>query len=182
MLLSVSYCTRDEVERNAECLLGHVEKVRRVLRRKGFSAHAIEYAVTAVYRAAMPYITGAKFCDIRNRPAWVFKVAILAAMRATEREVRCQALEPAIVAAPPENQNQGIAKAPFTLDDVLSQLTEQQSQAVKLCLLWRMSQREAARSMGISVGTLSRHLKTGKHRLRAILVQYVPNPSLNNCA
>jgi DNA-directed RNA polymerase specialized sigma24 family protein len=170
---ATSYCSPDEIVRNAECLLGRIEEMRGALRRQGFSAHAIEQAVTAVYRAAMPFVTGARICLIRNRRAWVFKVAIRAAIRAARREVRCQMLEPAILAAPSEDD--GDREAAFDIYHVLSQLKEQQSKAIELCILGGMSRREAARSMGISLGTLCRHLSVGKHRLAAILAQFEPN-------
>ena len=66
MVTSTSYCSPDEVVSNAKCLLGRVKEVRRVLRCQGFSEHCIEYAVTAVYCAALPYITGTKICLIES--------------------------------------------------------------------------------------------------------------------
>jgi DNA-directed RNA polymerase specialized sigma24 family protein len=177
MALTTIYCSPEEVVSNAECLLGHVGKARGVLWRKGFSEYAIDQAVMAVYRAAMPYINGTKLCLIENRRAWVFKVAIRAASRAAEREVRCRSLEPAILMAP---EDRGEHETPFDIRDVLSQLTEQQSSAVTLCILGGKSHRDAARSMDIRVGTLCRHLRAAKHRLSAILAPYAPKEALNN--
>jgi DNA-directed RNA polymerase specialized sigma24 family protein len=173
MLPTTKNClSADQILRNAECLLGRVEEVRRVLGRQCFSEHAIDRAVTAVYSAAMPYITGRRICLIENRRAWVFRVALRAAKRAAMHEMRCHAFDPAILAT--------IAKDPgeleelFDIRDVLSQLTEQQSEAVQLCILNGTSLRDAARSMGIAVGTLCRHLCAGRKRLKAILDQKVP--------
>ena len=178
--LATSYCSPDEVKCNADCLLDRIEEVRGVLRRRGFSDHAIEQAVSAVYRAAMPYITGTRMCLIENRRAWVFKVAIRAASRAAGREVRCLTLEAAIVAAPSEDD--GERGTPFDIDQVLSQLTERQSQAVELCILDGKSCREAASCMGISPGTLCRHLSAAMHRLAAILTRYCPDADRKNPA
>jgi RNA polymerase sigma-70 factor (ECF subfamily) len=178
MELATIYCSPEEIVSNAECLLGRIEEVRGVLRRKGFSEHAIDQAVTVVYCAAMRYINGTRICLIENRRAWVFQVAIRAASRAAAREVCCRSLEPAILAAPSEDH--GEHEAPFDIRDVLGQLTEQQSNAVKLCMLGGKSHREAARSLGITAGTLCRHLSAAKHRLSAILARYAPNEALNN--
>lgn len=167
MVISTSYCSPDEVVSNAKCLLGRVEEVRRVLRRRGFSEHCIESAVTAVYRSALPYITGTKMCLIENRRAWVFKVAIMAAKRAAMREVRCQTLQPAVLASTAKDP--GMHEEAFDICDVMRQLTEQQSNAVEHCILGEKSHRNAARSMGISVGTLYGHLIAGKERLKTLL-------------
>src|SRR5215467_6623123 len=99
METSTCYCSPEEVVNNAKCLLGRLEALRCVLRRMRFSDHAIECAVTAVYRAAMPYITGAKICHIDNRGAWVFTVAIRTAKRIALREVQCHAVDPVILSA-----------------------------------------------------------------------------------
>lgn len=168
MLLPVSYCTPDEVQRNVECLNGRVEEVRCFLRRRrGFSAHAIDCAVTAVYCEAMPYITGEKFCDIENRRAWVFKVAIRAAKRAAMREPRVRIVEPAIL----ENNAGDLAGEDdlFDLRGLLMQLTEQQRDAVERCWLNGESQRVAAEKMGIAASTLGQRLKAAKNRLEKIL-------------
>jgi DNA-directed RNA polymerase specialized sigma24 family protein len=167
MVASSSYCTPDEVVSNARCLLGRVEEVRRVLRRRGFSEQCIEDAVTAVFVAALPYITGRKICLIESRRAWVFKVAIRGAMRTAIREFRCQTLEPAILAAIAKDS--GMRDEAFDIRDVMMQLTEQQSKAIEHCILGETSHREAARSMGISVGTLCGHLNAGKERLKKLL-------------
>jgi DNA-directed RNA polymerase specialized sigma24 family protein len=167
MVTSTSYCSPDEVVSNAKCLLGRVEEVRRVLRRRGFSDQCIEYAVTAVYRAALPYIMGTKICLIESRRAWVFTVAFRKATRAAKREFRCQTLEPAILAAIAKDS--GTREEAFDIRDVMMQLTEQQSKAVEHCILGVKSHREAARSMGISVGTLYGHLIAGKERLKKLL-------------
>jgi DNA-directed RNA polymerase specialized sigma24 family protein len=173
MLPATENCfSADEILCNAECLLGHIGEVRSVLWRKGYSEHAIDQAVTAVYRAAMPYITGRKTCLIENRRAWVFKVAIRTVARAAVREVRCHTLEPALVAAT-ANDCEPVEER-FDLRNTLSQLTEPQSDAVQLCFLEGMSQREAARCMGIAVGTLSGHLSAGKKRLAVILAHHEP--------
>lgn len=175
MQFATGFCSSDEVVRNALCLLRRVEEVWRVLKRRGFSEHAIDQAITAVYRAAMPYITGRKMCLIENRRAWVFRVAIRAACRAAVREVRCHQVEPAalpvLAATAPASEFRGML---FDLGEALGQLTAQQSQAVKLCILRGHSTREAARSMGISAGTLWGHLSAGKERLRAILADHEP--------
>jgi DNA-directed RNA polymerase specialized sigma24 family protein len=167
MVTSSSYCTPDEVVSNAKCLLGRVEEVQRVLRRRGFSEQCIEDAVTAVFLAALPYITGSKACPIESRRAWVFKVAFRGATRAAIREFRCQTLEPAILAAIAKDS--GMREEAFDIRDVMMQLTEQQSKAIEHCILGVKSHREAARSMGISVGTLDGHLNAGKERLKKLL-------------
>jgi DNA-directed RNA polymerase specialized sigma24 family protein len=167
MVTSTSYCSPDEVVSNAQCLLGRVEEVRRVLRRRGFSDQCTESAVTAVFRAALPYVTGTKICLIENRRAWVYKVAIREAKRAAMREFRCRTLEPAVLAA--TAMEPGMREEAFDICDVMKQLTEQQSTAVEHCILGEKSHREAASSMGISVGTLDGHLIAGKKRLKTIL-------------
>ena len=172
MQIAMSFCSAEGVVRNAQCLLGRISEVRSVLWRKGYSEHAIDHAVTAIYRAAMPYITGRKLCLIENRRAWVFKVAIRAVARAAVREVRCHTLEPALVAAT-ASECEPVEEL-FDLRAALSQLTEPQSEAVQLCFLEGMSQREAAKCMGIAVGTLSGHLIAGKKRLAVILAHHDP--------
>jgi DNA-directed RNA polymerase specialized sigma24 family protein len=173
MQFTTSFCSPAEVVRNAQCLLRHIEAVRWVLWRKGFSEYAIDQAVTAVYLAAMPYITGRKPCPIENRRAWVLKVAFRAACHATEREIRCHAIEPAILAATVEHRERD--DKPFDICHVLSQLTERQRMAVELCILGGRSYREAAKCMRISVGTLSGHLSAGKKRLAAIVAHHEPH-------
>lgn len=177
MCIPTSCCSPDEIERNANCLLDRLAEVRAVLRRS-FSENAIEQSVTGVYRAAMAYVTGRRICPIKNWRAWIFKVAIRAASRAAKREVRCLTLEPAIVAAPPEDEEE--RPALFDTDQVLGQLTRHQRQAVELCILEGKSCREAAMCMGISAGTLCRHLKAGRLRLKVILAPYGPNADRNN--
>jgi DNA-directed RNA polymerase specialized sigma24 family protein len=167
MPLPHSYCSPEEIVRNAECLLGRLEEVRRVLRRQGFSEHAIDHAVTVVYRVAMPYIKGTKLCEIENRRAWVFKVAIRAAIRAAKREIRLNTVEPAVLAATVINPGRG--EEPFDIRDALKPLTTQQSDAVELCFLGDMSQRAAAKRMGIAVSTLCGHLSAAKKHLKEIL-------------
>jgi DNA-directed RNA polymerase specialized sigma24 family protein len=169
-MLATSYGSQGEVERNAECLLGRVEEVRRVLRRKGFSEHAIDHAVTVVYRVAMPYIKCTKICLIENRRAWVLKVAIQAAMRAARRELRCTTVEPATLAASVTDASPG--EELFDICEALKQLTDQQCVAVELCILKGVSQRDAARVMGIAVGTLCDHLLAAKNRLNRILAPH----------
>jgi RNA polymerase sigma-70 factor (ECF subfamily) len=178
MFDSTGGCCPDEIAAKAECLLGHLGVVERVLRCKGFTESAIEHAVTAVYRAAMPYILGIKTCLIDNRRAWVFKVAIRAAKRAAMREVRYTPVEPAILAA--TLQDAAVDEEEFDIRHVLSQLTEQQSEAVGLCVLDGMSYRDAARSMGISPGTLCRHLQAAKKRLAEILASHVAHNGSDN--
>jgi hypothetical protein len=177
MLLPLSLCTPEEVKSNADCLLGRIEEVIGVLRAKGFSQHAIECAVSAVYDAAMPYIVGAKICLVEKRRAWVLRVAINAAGRAAMRDVS-SAVEPAILAAmveaPQEPEERGEL---FDINEALSQLTQRQRGAVELCFLGRMTRREGAVSMGINVGTFGRHLKAGKRRLQATLSNYDPEAS-----
>jgi DNA-directed RNA polymerase specialized sigma24 family protein len=172
MALPAQYCSPGQAARNAECLLGHLEKVQGVLRNSGFSEHAIDHAVTAVYRAAMPYIRGTRICRIENRRAWVFKVAKRAATRAAMRELRCRRVAPAVLAA--ILKDTGAHDAPFDICDVLSQLTERQRDAVELCILGGKSHREAASHMGIRVGTLFRHLVLAKKRLMDILAPHAP--------
>jgi RNA polymerase sigma factor (sigma-70 family) len=157
----------DQVVINANCLLDHLEMVQCVLRRKGFSDHAIDHAVTVVYRAAMPYIKGTKICKITNRRAWVFTVAINSAIFAAEREVHRQTVEPAILAETMEDVEPG--EDLFEIHDALKQLTEQQSEAVVLYFLREMSLRAAAKQMGIAVGTLRGHLSAAKKHLKEIL-------------
>jgi RNA polymerase sigma factor (sigma-70 family) len=151
----------------AECLLGRITEVRRVLRRKGFSENTIECAVTVLYGAAMPYITGTKACEIKNRRAWVFNVAIQAAQRAANREVRLNTLEAATLASTDDNQEP--RNDSWDIVSALKQLTKKQSAAVDLCILQGKSQREAAREMGIAVSTLCDRLSAAKNRLKRIL-------------
>src|SRR5262249_51849624 len=149
------YCSAEEVARNAKCLLGHVEKVRRVLWRKGFSEHAIEQAITAVYQATMPYITGTKLCLIENRRALGVRVAVRAARHAAMREVRCCPFEPTILASTIADREccEVLDSQPrevlFDYREALSHLTQQQRTAVKLCLIAGLSLRQAAKNMGI---------------------------------
>lgn len=144
-----------------------LDAVRHVLRRKGFSEHAIEHAITVVYRRAMPYIDGSKICQARNPKAWVFKVAIRAAARAAKRELHYKTVEPTFLAATANDC--GEHEELFDIQSVLMQLTAQQRRAVELCILSDMSHREAAREMGIAVGTLSGYLKAAMNRLKEIL-------------
>jgi RNA polymerase sigma factor (sigma-70 family) len=172
MLREDAYGSADEIHCTAEWLLDQVEEVRGVLRYRGFSEHAIEQAVTVVYFAAMPRIKGTRLCLIENWRAWVFRVARNAAGRASSREVRCRRLEPAILAALVSDPGPDEDEEMFDIRDVLNQLTELQSEAVELCWLADMSQRDAAKRLGISVGTLGRHLKAAKKRLEEILAAF----------
>lgn len=164
---AVRLCPPKEVHRKAKCLLGHVEMVQCVLRRKGYSEHAIDHAVTVVYCVAMPYINGTKICNITNRRAWVFKVAFNAAILVAKRDVCRQTVEPAILATTVEDSEPG--EEPYDICDALRQLTRRQSEAIELCFLRGMSLRAAAKEMGIAVTTLSGHLSAAKERLKEIL-------------
>lgn len=172
VLATERYCSPEEVDRNTLCLLDHIEVVQYVLRSEGFSEHAIDQAVTAVYRAAMPYITGRKSCPIKYRRAWVFKVARHAAMRAAKRDVLRGFIEPGVMADLVPTVTEIEVRAPFDLREALCQLTAQQRQAVELCFLGEKSIREAARIMGKSAGTVSAHLRRGKKRLKQILAEH----------
>ena len=172
MPLPNSYCSPEEVVRNAHCLLGRVEEVRGYLRRNGFSDHAVEQAVAVLHRAALPYVKGTKRCEIKNRRAWCFKVAIRAAIRAAQHEVRLNTVEPAKLAATVEAPEPG--EELFDMGEALKCLTKQQRAAAELCILAQMSQRDAAREMGIAVGTLGGHLKAAKARLKEILPALMP--------
>jgi len=157
----------------AECLLDRISEVRRVLRRKGFSDNAIEHAVTVLYHVALPYVTGAKICEIKNRRAWAFKVAIQAAQRAANCEVTVNTIpEPAGLAA--TNNNQEPRDGSCDIAGVLNQLTEKQHAAVNLCILEGMSQREAAKELGIAVSTLCDRLCAAKKRLKKVLTPLMP--------
>jgi DNA-directed RNA polymerase specialized sigma24 family protein len=173
MVLPTSYCSPEEMVCNAKCLLDHLEKVRGYLRRgKGFTDHAIEHAVTVVYCVAMPYIKGTKMCEIENRRAWVFKVAIRAASRAARHEVDRTTIEPAVLAATVIHP--GRSEEQWDISEALKLLTKQQSDAVALCILGEMSQRAAAKQMGIAVSTLCGHLNAAKERLKEILPALMP--------
>lgn len=151
-----------------EQFLDQLAKVQSVLRKKGFSGHAIETAVSHVYDVAMPYVTGVRKRKFENWRAWLFAVAIHAAKRAAVRDVCATTMEPKILAegmvdpGPDDEDRLGICHA-------LRQLTEQQSKAVDLCDRQGKSQRAAAKEMKISVSTLGKHLAAGKARLREIL-------------
>jgi RNA polymerase sigma factor (sigma-70 family) len=160
--------------------LERIDEVRRVLRRKGYSQHAIEVAVTAVYRAAMPYILGMRFCPIANRRAWVFKVAKRAAKRATRREVHAHTLEPATLAATVTIPRSGDVQ--FDISEALKQLTEKQRAVIDRCILRDMPLRAAAEEMGSSVGTLRGHLQAAKARLREILPRLLRKRAFDPCA
>jgi len=156
----------------AECLLDLVPEVRGYLRRKDFSDHAIEHAVTVLYRVAMPYVNRTKVCKIRNCRGWVFKVAFRAAKRAAGREVGRNTIEPATLAATVIHP--GHSEEQWDIGDALKPLTKQQREAVELCFLGEMSRRAAAKQMGIAVSTLCGHLSTAKKRLEEILPALVP--------
>src|SRR5436305_1999641 len=70
-------------------LVKRLKEVRGVLRKRGFTDHVIQQAVTILCRRAMPYVNGNCTRHIENRRAWAFRVAIRAANRAARREVRC---------------------------------------------------------------------------------------------
>jgi RNA polymerase sigma factor (sigma-70 family) len=165
----------DEAAFTEKWLLARRKEVRGYLRRNGFSGHAIEQAVTVLSRASMPYIQGMKVCEIKNPRAWAFKVAINAAIRAAKREVRLKSVEPAILAARVADPGHG--EELFDIREALKQLTEKQRAAVELCFLDEMSQRDAAKVMGVSVSTLHENLIAGKHHLQEILPALMP-PSL----
>jgi DNA-directed RNA polymerase specialized sigma24 family protein len=159
--------TPGETAPTAECLLDRIQEVRRYLRRQGFSDNAIEHAVTVVYCVAMPYVIGTKTCAINNRRAWVFRVAIRAAIRASRREVDRATIEPAALAATMKHPAR--REGQWDIGDALKPLTKQQIEAVIFCILCDMSQRAAAKKMGIAVGTLCGHLSAAKERLKDIL-------------
>src|SRR5262249_19655764 len=98
---------------------------------------------------------------------WVFTVAKRAASRAAKRDVCQYAIEPQVMANWVEDAEGD--EPPSHIRDALNQLTEQQRAAVELCLLGRMSQRDAATDMGIAPGTLTDHLGAAKKRLKEIL-------------
>ena len=60
------------------------------------------------------------------------------------------------------------------MSDALKQLTDKQSDAVELCILREMSQRDAAKETRIPVGTLCCRLKAAKERLKEILPTFIP--------
>jgi DNA-directed RNA polymerase specialized sigma24 family protein len=164
----------NEILLTAQCLLGRIKEIQRYLRRKGFSYHAIEQAVTVLYRAAMPYINGTKICKIKNRRAWAFKVAIRAAVRAAKRQVRFKVVGPVELATMAKQPGRD-EEAPFDICGALNQLTDKQNNAVTLCLLMGMSRRQAAWKMGIAVSTLCGHLSVAKERLKEILPEVLPS-------
>lgn len=172
MPLPNSCCSPEDTIPTPECLIGRVKEVRGVLRSKGFSQHAIEHAVTVVYRVAMPYVNRTKICQIKNRRAWVFRVAIRAATRAAKRDVCSHTVEPAILAATMEDSEPG--EELFDICKAMKQLTKQQSDAVERCILKDMSLREAAKEMGIAVSTLCGHLSAAKEHLKEILPPLLP--------
>jgi DNA-directed RNA polymerase specialized sigma24 family protein len=62
----------------------------------------------------------------------------------------------------------------FDIRDALKQLTEKQGAAVELCFLRDMSQRAAAKDMGIAVSTLCGHLSAAKAHLKDIISPLMP--------
>jgi RNA polymerase sigma factor (sigma-70 family) len=161
-----------EVLHKPDCLLSCITEVCGVLWRKGFPAHAIENAMTAVYVAVMPYLKGGDSSHIENPRAWVYRVALNAAIHAGKRELARGNFDPARLPArvnPPDS-----SESLFDIDDVLSRLTQRQRTAVELCLLENMSLRTAAREMGISVGTLCGHLSAAKEHLKGALAPFRP--------
>lgn len=170
MSLENNYRPADDTLPTAECLVGRLEEVRGFLHRRRFSEHAIEHAITVVCRVAVPYINGNKICKIKNRRAWVYKVAIRAAKRAMKAELSCVTFDPGIMAA--MVQAPGSADEQSRVDRWLNQLTQKQRDAVDLCILGEMSQRDAAEEMGIAVSTLRGHLDAAVARLKEIVTKF----------
>ena len=99
-------------------------------------------------------------------------MALRAAIRASRREVSCDTIEPAVLAATVEDHEP--SEEQLGVGDWLKQLTKNQSAAVELCILCGMSQRTAAKEMGIAVSTLCGHLSTAKKHLKDILAPLLP--------
>jgi DNA-directed RNA polymerase specialized sigma24 family protein len=168
-------CAPEEAAFTEKWLLDRIKEVRGYLRRHYYSGHAIEQAVTVLYRAAMPYIKGTKVWEIECPRAWSFKVAKRAAYRAAEREMRFTSVEPALLAATAVDTGPG--EELFDIRDALKQLTEKQRTAVELCFLGEMSRRGAAKVMHVSASTVQAYLIAGKERLKEILPALL-SPSL----
>ncbi len=98
--------------------------------------------------------------DLDNTAGYLFRVGSRIATKLAAR--RPDPLFP----DPPHSDNPGIEPG---LARALTSLSERQRIAVVLVHAYGLSQREAARLLGVSKGTLQRHLERGLRRLRSQL-------------
>lgn len=95
-----------------------------------------------------------------NPEGYLFRVGHRMAVRLSKK--RPDPLFP----EPPPHENPGIEPG---LPKALTHLSERQRAAVVLVHAYGLSQREASCLLGVSKGTLQRHLERGLHRLRSEL-------------
>jgi RNA polymerase sigma factor (sigma-70 family) len=140
---------------------------RRVLTRDSDVEDAFQATFLALVRKAGSVRDGGSLA------AWLHRVAWRVALRA--RRTACRREELPLTGEEPGRDAPG-GELGELLDAEIDRLPERYRRAVVLCLLEGHSQPEAARLLGVPVGTLSSLLCRGRERLRRRLERYGLSP------
>lgn len=117
------------------------------------------------------YRQGERFCSIRNGRAWLFEIARNAlADRHKARWSRMREDLPDDLTVEPESSPTVDALAEC-LPRVLSELSEEDSESIRLCDIDGMSQQEYARLKGLTLPGAKSRVQRARTRMRAHLIK-----------
>jgi DNA-directed RNA polymerase specialized sigma24 family protein len=135
---------------------------------QGFAEHVAANAVQKTAAVAEKYLADGRACQLRNRVAWLYRIAFRAAVRIAANDPPCVWPSPGLFETTPDprslDDRTGLLRS--IVDEVLRSLSAQQRKAVECGVLGGLSMRQAAAEMGLTVGTYRKHLSRAMLRLR----------------
>lgn len=151
----------------AEVIGDAISVAARVLEDRGLAEDA---AVEALARAHLRWRT---LSVDPYRRAWVLRVAINAALdiQRSERRRRAREARSATAAVGREFERESLDR--MVLQEALAKLPRRQREAVALRFLAGLPERDAARAMGVSAGSLKVHVRRGLSALGGPLTREI---------
>lgn len=154
-------------ERLAHALAAHLELVWRVLRRSGLAERDVDEAAQDVF-----WILARRFEQVPERAERAFLVST--ALRVASDRRRAAARRPEVELDPdfpstdlPSDELVALRRARVLLDEALDALTAEQRAVFMLVELEEMTAPEAARTLGIPLGTVASRLRAARQSFDA---------------
>lgn len=142
----------------------HETELRRYLGHRAGSAAEAEDLLQEVFLRALRQANG--LCGIDNRRAWLFATArhlLIDRLRLAKDQVPL----PDDLAAPPETVLAPVDSLAQCLPRVLSELSPQDREAITLCDIEGMTQRDFAKRLGLSLPAAKSRVQRARARLKA---------------
>jgi RNA polymerase sigma-70 factor (ECF subfamily) len=142
-----------------------------------FSDNVASWAVDEATDQALRAIETGKAFEIKKRQAWMWRTAFNAACRFANQEARYEPLEEARLKLPRCDEQDSEIDLHVTemVQMTLSGLSERQRKAVTLWAQGELGYAAIAEELGITPGSLRRHLHSAKKALREILGAHLPS-------